>query len=47
LNLLSELFEANKLNAVVDKTFDFSDMRAAHAYVDSGRKKGNVVVSVG
>lgn len=46
LNLLSTLYDANKLNAVVDKTFDFSDMQAAHAYVDSGRKKGNVVVRV-
>jgi NADPH:quinone reductase-like Zn-dependent oxidoreductase len=47
LALLSQLFDAGKLQAVIDKTFDFKDMQAAHAYVDSGRKKGNVVVRVG
>lgn len=47
LALLSQLFDAGKLQPVIDKTFDFNDMQAAHAYVDSGRKKGNVVVRVG
>lgn len=47
LEILSELFDAGKLQPVIDKTFDFKDMQAAHAYVDSGRKKGNVVVQVG
>lgn len=44
LELLAQLLEAGKLNPVIDKTFDFNDMQAAHAYVDSGRKKGNVVI---
>lgn len=47
LALLAQLFDAGKLQPVIDKTFDFKDMQAAHAYVDSGRKKGNVVVRVG
>jgi NADPH:quinone reductase-like Zn-dependent oxidoreductase len=46
LALLAQLFDAGKLQPVIDKTFDFKDMQAAHAYVDSGRKKGNVVVQL-
>ena len=28
----------------MDRTFDFDELRDAYAYVDSGRKVGNVVV---
>ena len=31
---------------VIDRSFDFSQMIVAHARVDTGHKKGNVVVSV-
>lgn len=31
---------------VIDRCFDFSQMVAAHAHVDTGHKKGNVVVMV-
>lgn len=32
---------------LVDRTYAFEDLRAAHAYVDTGRKVGNVVVALG
>jgi len=32
---------------VIDRSYAFDQMKAAHALVDSGRKRGNVVVSVG
>ncbi|MEP1519660.1 NAD(P)-dependent alcohol dehydrogenase [Ascidiaceihabitans sp.] len=31
---------------VIDRSYAFEDMKAAHAHVDTGRKKGNVVVTV-
>jgi len=31
---------------VIDSVFPFSEMRAAHARVDAGRKRGSVVVRV-
>jgi NADPH:quinone reductase-like Zn-dependent oxidoreductase len=31
---------------VIDRCYDFSQMVAAHAHVDTGHKKGNVVVTV-
>lgn len=31
---------------VIDRSYTFDDMKAAHAHVDTGHKKGNVVVSV-
>jgi NADPH:quinone reductase-like Zn-dependent oxidoreductase len=34
------------LRPVIDRRYAFDDMRAAHAHVDTGRKKGNVVVAV-
>lgn len=44
LDFLAQLFENNQLDAVVDRVYGFQDMKDAHRYVDSGRKKGNVVV---
>lgn len=31
---------------VIDRSYAFADMKAAHAHVDTGHKRGNVVVSV-
>ena len=41
---LRRLMEEGSYRPVVDRTYDFDDLREAYAYVDSGRKVGNVVV---
>lgn len=45
LQMICDLFEKGKCSAVIDKVFPFSEIVAAHRYVDAGKKKGNVVVS--
>lgn len=46
LLFLKELFEKGLFQAVIDKTFAFDEIIEAHRYVDSGRKKGNVILKI-
>lgn len=46
LQTIIKLVEANKLKPSIDKVFEFKDISQAHEYVETGRKKGSVVVRV-
>ncbi len=46
LQLLKELFEKGAFKAKIDKTFQMDEITEAHRYVDTGRKKGNVVLRI-
>ncbi len=46
LNTLTQLMAEGHIKSVIDKPFTLSQMADAHRYVESGMKKGNVVVSL-
>ncbi len=46
LRFLAKLAEAGEFKPVIDRRFTFEQIALAHAHVDTGRKKGNVVVTV-
>jgi NADPH:quinone reductase-like Zn-dependent oxidoreductase len=46
LVFLVDLAEAGAYRAVRDRTYDLADVAAAHRYVDTGRKRGNVVLRI-
>jgi len=46
LDYIRDLYDNGKLKAVIDRHYSLEEIADAHAYVETGRKKGNVIIDV-
>ena len=47
LRYLTELAQTGVITPVIDRVYPLDQIREAHAYVETGHKRGNVVISIG
>ncbi|MEX2574051.1 MAG: NAD(P)-dependent alcohol dehydrogenase [Balneolaceae bacterium] len=47
LRFLADLAETGEFKPVTDRRYSFEQIVEAHSYVDTGRKKGNVIITLG
>jgi NADPH:quinone reductase-like Zn-dependent oxidoreductase len=46
LNVLADLMQSGKVTPVIDRTYPLSEIREAVRYVETGRARGKVIITV-
>jgi NADPH:quinone reductase-like Zn-dependent oxidoreductase len=46
LHYLSVLLKDNRINTIIDRRYSLNDIAEAHRYVETGHKKGNVIIKL-
>jgi NADPH2:quinone reductase len=43
---LKEMLRSSKIKTVIDVTYPLAQVGAAHAYVETGHKRGSIIIAV-